>query len=123
MPVLPTDILQMIFDELDAQMTLQTPRDEADRRRMGLSLSLVCRAWRQAGTAFCWRVFTLMARDEDDVDCGCFDHLLDHPHLAALVRTLYVAWPRSDRPISPMSAGEARLKELLSLVTGVEVLR
>lgn len=67
----------MIFDELDAQMTLQTPRDEADRRRMGLSLSLVCRAWRQAGTAFCWRVFTLMARDEDDVDCGYFDHLLD----------------------------------------------
>ncbi|BGP69823.1 hypothetical protein NBRC10513v2_003168 [Rhodotorula toruloides] len=122
MPVLPTDILQMIFDELDAQISLKTPMDEAERRRMGLSLSLVCRAWRQAGTAFCWRVCTLMARDEDDVDCGHFDHLLDHPHLAALVRMLYVAWPRSDRPTSHMSAGEARLNELLSLVTGIEVL-
>uniref|UniRef100_A0A0K3CDW0 Uncharacterized protein n=2 Tax=Rhodotorula toruloides TaxID=5286 RepID=A0A0K3CDW0_RHOTO len=121
MPVLPTDILQMIFDELDAQISLKTPMDEAERRRMGLSLSLVCRAWRQAGTAFCWRVCTLMARDEDDVDCGHFDHLLDHPHLAALVRMLYVAWPRSDRPTSHMSAGEARLNELLSLVTGIEL--
>ncbi|GAA6036119.1 hypothetical protein JCM8097_006625 [Rhodosporidiobolus ruineniae] len=83
-PSLPLEVVGLIVE----QVRLSCENDDSARRLNGLSIALVCRAWRDFGTGVVWYRLVL---DSPEKACQEHETLSAVPHLAALVKEIDIS--------------------------------
>ncbi|GAA5915626.1 hypothetical protein JCM6882_002366 [Rhodosporidiobolus microsporus] len=78
-PPLPLEVVSLIVDHAAA-----SAEDEQERRRLGVRIALVCRAWKELGVRAAWRILTL----DMDKDEHLLAFLLERPTVLSNVREL-----------------------------------
>ncbi|GAA5915624.1 hypothetical protein JCM6882_002365 [Rhodosporidiobolus microsporus] len=84
-PPLPLEVVSLIVDHGAA-----SAEDEQERRRLGVRIALVCRAWQELGIRAAWRILTL----DMDKDEHLLAFLLERPTVLSNVRELDIKGQR-----------------------------
>ncbi|BGP31434.1 hypothetical protein JCM10296v2_003198 [Rhodotorula toruloides] len=106
-PRLPPEILDRVLDHIDGK-TWSYHRNPA-RIKYGRSISLVCRAWRERGTAWVWSRVDLDLTTRDET----LQHMLKYPRTAKWLEMLYTKGPKLYEDVKDKFDSEERYKEAI----------
>lgn len=106
-PRLPPEILDRILDHIDGKTW--SFYSSPTRIDYGRSISLVCRAWRERGTAWVWSRVDLDLTTRDET----LQHMLKYPRTAKWLEMLYTKGPKLYEDVKDKFDSEERYKEAI----------
>ncbi|GAA6029189.1 hypothetical protein NBRC10512_002286 [Rhodotorula toruloides] len=106
-PRLPPEILDRILDHIDGKTW--SFYSSPTRIDYGRSISLVCRAWRERGTAWVWSRVDLDLTTRDET----LQHMLKYPRTAKWLEMLYTKGPKLYEDVKDKFDSEEWYKEVI----------